>query len=140
MRRERAALRRWAVGLRGAGGRYAHGLLSGRAKWADAAWERRAGRGGRRAERASAGCSRGCWRGRKCASARGAGEGLVGGTGGRLEGDARASGGGPSAECGVSWAGGAALGQRGGEKKNWAARGTGPGREGEEEMAGWLLG
>ena len=59
-----------------------------------------------------------------------------------MEGDARASGGGPSAECGVSWAGGAALGQRGGEKrkKNWAVRGTGPRREGEEEMVGWLLG
>ena len=87
-----------AMGLRGAGGRYAGGLLSGRAKRADAAWEWRAGQGGRRAERASVGCSHGCWRGRKCASARGAGEGLVGGTDGRLAGDARASGGGPSAE------------------------------------------
>ena len=43
-KRECAALRRWAVGLRGAGGRYARGLLSGRAKRTDVALEWHAGR------------------------------------------------------------------------------------------------
>ena len=73
---------------------------------------------------------------------RGAGEGLVGGTGGRLEGDVRASEAGRARSAALAglgaqrWA--SAVGRK--EKKNWAVRGTGPGREGEEEMAGWLLG
>ena len=143
-KRERAALRRWAVGLRGAGGRYARGLLSGRAKRADAAWERRAGWGGRRAERASAGCSRGCWRGRKCASARGAGGSdplrLPGGAAGSDRGGASDAHAALSARGWAAAVGRAGQAARGGKRGVSWARGVGPGRWDGPRLAGLSAG